>query len=525
MGVIETLDLVIGRGLVALTGETGAGKTMLVEAINLLVGGRADSTVIRPGAAEARIEGRFVDGDSETVLCRVIPTDGRSRAYVNGRLATVANLAEYGTGLVDLHGQHAHQSLLGASAQRQALDHYSGVNLAPLREARARLTEIHANLAAIGGDERARAREVDLLRFQVSEITAAGLHQADEDVLLSREEDLLADSVAHRQALWQAVAALTEDGGASDALGTAVFALGHREALADLETRLRGLQGELDDVSAQLRITAEGIEDDPERLEEIRERRQLLVDLRRKYGETLTEVMKYGEETSTRLAELEGYEARAKELDVERVAAIDELHHAETAVGDARRKAAPRLAQEVQSHLRTLAMGHAVLEVEVGPNPGDEVKFLLAANPGSPPQPLNKVASGGELARTMLALRLVLTEAPDTLVFDEVDAGIGGEAAVAVAQALGELGQRHQVLVVTHLAQVAATASHQIKVTKTVRSKQTFAQATPLDREERVAEIARMLSGGVAEASALQHARDLLNTTATRAGGSQQSRN
>lgn len=524
MGVIETLDLVIGRGLIALTGETGAGKTMLVEAINLLVGGRADATVIRPGSTEARIEGRFVDGDSETVLCRVIPIDGRSRAYVNGRLATVANLAEYGAGLVDLHGQHAHQSLLGAFAQRQALDHYSGVDLTPLRDTRARLTEIHANIAAIGGDERARAREVDLLRFQVQEISAAVLNQPDEDALLSKEEDLLAGSVSHRQALWHAVAALTDDGGASDALGTAVSALGHRGAFADLEAKLRGLQSELDDLSAQLRITAEGIEENPQRLEEIRQRRQLLVDLRRKYGETLDDVIDYGEVAATRLAELEGHDARAKELEADRLIATTELKRVEVLVGSARRSAAPRLAKEVQTHLRTLAMAHAVLDVEVGPDPGDEVKFLLAANPGSAPQLLNRVASGGELARTMLALRLVLTEAPDTLVFDEVDAGIGGEAAVAVARALGELGRRHQVLVVTHLAQVAATATHQIKVTKTVRAKQTYAQATPLDHEQRVLEIARMLSGGVAEASALQHARDLLSANSAQVNGFKQPR-
>jgi len=524
MGVIETLDLVIGHGLVALTGETGAGKTMLVEAINLLVGGRADTTVIRPGAAEARVEGRFVDGDSDTVLSRVIPSDGRSRAYVNGRLATVANLAEYGAGLVDLHGQHAHQSLLDASAQRQALDHYSGVDLTPLRGARARLTEIHAAMAAIGGDERARAREVDLLRFQVEEISVAALRVPDEDAVLSREEDLLADSVAYRQALWQAVGALTEDGGAGDAIRAAVFALGRREAFVDLETRLRGLQGELEDVSAELRMTAEGIDENPERLNEIRQRRQLLVDLRRKYGETLTEVMRYGAEAALRLRELESHDTRAKELDTQRLVVEEDLHRAETAVGESRRAAAPRLAKEVQTHLRKLAMPHAVLNVEVGPNPGDEVKFLLAANPGSPPQSLNKVASGGELARTMLALRLVLTEAPDTLVFDEVDAGIGGAAAVAVAGALGELGKRHQVLVVTHLAQVAAMATHHIKVSKIVRSKQTYAQATPLEGEERVVEIARMLSGGVAESSALQHSRDLLSASSTQSSGSNQTR-
>lgn len=524
MGVIETLDLVVGGGLVALTGETGAGKTMIVEAINLLVGGRADTTVIRPGATETRVEGRFVNDDNEVVLCRVIPADGRSRAYVDGRLATVANLAEYGAGLVDLHGQHTHQSLLGGSAQRRALDHYSGVDLTPLREARARLNQIHEDLAAIGGDERARAREIDLLRFQVEEISSATLSQPDEDATLAREEEMLADSVAHREALWQAVANLAEDGGASDALGTAVFALGHRDAFEHLETRLRGLQGELDDISAQLRTTAEGIDENPQRLDEIRERRQVFVDLRRKYGHTLTDVMTFGMVTTDRLCELEGYEARSRELDFQRREAVDELLRAEAAVGEARRKAAPRLAKEVQAHLRTLAMSHAILEVEVGPDPGEEVKFLLAANPGSSPLPLSKVASGGELARTMLALRLVLTEAPETLVFDEVDAGIGGEAAVAVARALGALGHRHQVLVVTHLAQVAAAADRQIKVTKTVRSKQTFAHATQLNHDQRVAEIARMLSGGVAENSALQHARELLDTATHSAKGSKQPR-
>lgn len=518
MGVIETLDLMIGDGLVALTGETGAGKTMLVEAISLLVGGRSDAAMIRPGATETRIEGRFVDGDSEVVLCRVVPLDGRSRAYVNGRLATVANLVEHGTALVDLHGQHAHQSLLGAVAQRRSLDNYSGVDLTPLREARARLTQIDANLAAIGGDERARAREIDLLRFQVDEIVGAALKDPDEDASLSREEDLLADSVSHREALWLSVAALADDGGAGDTLGSAISALGHREALAVLAARLRGLQSELEDVTAELRTTAENIDEDPERLDEIRLRRQLLVDLRRKYGENLSEVVKYGSESKARLAELEGYEARASALEAERKIAVSQLLQAETKVGDVRRKAAPKLAREVQSHLRTLAMAHAVLEVEVGESAsdpsGEAVVFLLAANPGSKPQPLTKVASGGELARTMLALRLVLTEAPGTLVFDEVDAGIGGEAAVAVAQALADLGRRHQVLVVTHLAQVAANASHQVKVSKTVKAKQTFAQADLLNRQERIVEIARMLSGGVAEAAALTHASELMGAAA-----------
>ena len=521
LGVIDTLDLQLSEGLVALTGETGAGKTMIVEAINLLVGGRADAGMVRPGASEARVEGRFVFGEEEVILCRTIPLDGRSRAYVNGRLATVGQLAEHGLDLVDMHGQHAHQSLLGAKAQREALDSYAKVDLEPLRNARAAVTEIDAALATLGGDDRMRAREIDLLRFQVTEIIEAALQGADEDELLSREEDVLADAVNYREALWKAVASLAEESGATDNLGTAISALSHKEPFAGFVTRLKALQGELEDVSADIRDEAESIEENPARLDVVRQRRQLLVDLRRKYGDSLVEVIKFGEESAVRLAELESFEARAATLDQERALAVRKLEAAQSVVGKARRDGAGPLAQQVQKHLRTLAMAHAVIDVSVGQDPGDEVVFLLAANPGSPVMPLTKVASGGELARTMLALRLVLSSGPNTLVFDEVDAGIGGEAAVAVAQALAQLGKRHQVLVVTHLPQVAAAGHAHIQVSKSVRSGKTFAQAATLDQEERIAEIARMLSGGVAEATALEHARELLRDSHKTAGAGQ----
>ena len=521
LGVIDTLDLQLSEGLVALTGETGAGKTMIVEAINLLVGGRADAGMVRPGATEARVEGRFVFGEEEVILCRTIPLDGRSRAYVNGRLATVGQLAEHGLDLVDMHGQHAHQSLLGAKAQREALDSYAKVDLEPLRSARAAVTEIDAALATLGGDDRMRAREIDLLRFQANEIIEAALQGADEDELLSREEDVLADAVNYREALWKAVASLAEESGATDNLGTAVSALSHKEPFAGFVTRLKALQGELEDISADIRDEAESIEENPARLDAVRQRRQLLVDLRRKYGDSLVEVIKFGEESAERLAELESFEARAATLDQEREVAVRKLEAAQSVVGKARRDGAGPLAQQVQKHLRTLAMAHAVIDVSVGQDPGDEVVFLLAANPGSPVMPLTKVASGGELARTMLALRLVLSSGPNTLVFDEVDAGIGGEAAVAVAQALAQLGKRHQVLVVTHLPQVAAAGHAHIQVSKSVRSGKTFAQAATLGQEERIAEIARMLSGGVAEATALEHARELLRDSHKTAGAGQ----
>lgn len=511
LGVIDRLELVLGEGLTALTGETGAGKTMLVEAISLVVGGRADSAIVRPGSLEARVEGRFVTDDEEFVLARVIPTTGRSRAYVNGRLATVATLAEIGARLIDLHGQHAHQSLLGAATQRAALDHFAEVDLTPLRIARSRLADIAASLSKVGGDARSRAREIDLLRFQLNEIAGADLVDEHEETSLDTLEDVLAGAVAHREAAATGEALINAEGGALDQLGSAIAAVGSRSPLQPVAERLNAVVAELTDLAGELRSLSEQIEEDPERLVMVRERRQLLRDLRRKYGETLGEVILFRTEVAERLAELESHEARVERLEHDRVLALRDEVAAAATVGSARRRAAPALSSRVQSHLCELAMPHAQVEVVVGDDPGDDVSFLLAANPGSAPLPLTKVASGGELARSMLALRLVLSEDPSSLVFDEVDAGVGGSAAIAIGRALANLGRQHQVLVVTHLPQVAAFATTQIVVNKTVANGVTTATASAVTGDARVDEIARMLSGMSASESARAHALELLD--------------
>jgi DNA repair protein RecN (Recombination protein N) len=516
LGVIEDLTLVFEAGMTALTGETGAGKTMLIEAIELLVGGRADPILVRPGATEARVEARFVVDDTEVVVARVVPREGRSRAYVDNRLATVASLAEHGERLVDLHGQHAHQSLLATSVQRDALDRYGNIDTAPLRIARARLAELDGELAKLGGDERARAREIDLLRYQLEELERADLTDPDEDQTLSAAEDLLADAAAHRQAALRAVALLTEDGGVLDSVGSAQSLVTGRGPFAAAAARFKAAAADLDDIAADLRASAESIEEDPVRLDQVRERRQLLVELRRKYGDTLAEVITERDAIGTRLAELESYAQRALDLEAQRTVAAVAETAAAAALGTARRTAAPRLAAAVEEHLGALALPKARLGVEVGADPGDEVRFLLAANPGSPLLPLAKVASGGELARTMLALRLVLSGAPETLVFDEVDAGVGGEAAVAVGRALAQLGQDHQVFVVTHLPQVAAFADTQVQVSKQVKAGVTVTSAAVLSAEQRVVELSRMLAGRADSSSALAHASELLAAAAER---------
>ncbi len=486
---------------------------------------------MRDGATEAHVEGRFVcpGTGEETVLARVIPREGRSRAYVDGRLATAAELAERGAELVDLHGQHAHQSLLDPAVQRGALDRYAGAvaldALESYRAARAATRAVDAELASLGGDARARAREIDLLRYQVEEIAAARLEDPAEDVALEAEELLLADAVAHREALTRAYEVL--EGPGLDALGAALAALDGRAPFAELAVRLRGAQGELADIEQELRHEVERVDDDPTRVETVRARRHQLHELGRKYGSTLAEVMAYGAEAATRLGELEGYEERAAALEAQRREHEAAAATAAAALSAARRDAAEPLARSVEGHLRELAMPHAAMEVAVEPGEAtddghDRVTYLLAPNPGEAARPLARAASGGELSRAMLAVRVVLSEAPPTLVFDEVDAGIGGVAGVAVGRLLKTLGSRHQVLCVTHLAQVAAFAGTQVVVEKAVedvreagRAGRTVATAAVVEGDARVSELSRMLAGIGESSHARRHAAELLETAAT----------
>lgn len=518
LGIIESSRLTFDKGFTVFTGETGAGKTMLVEAINLVCGQRAETTSIRDGAMEAQVEARFIrdtpDGEEEIILSRVIHREGRSRAYINGRMATVSALAEVGQELVDIHGQHGHQRLLSAAVQRECLDAYGHIDLSELRAARDEVVNIDAVLAALGGDEKSRAREIDLLSFQCEEIESAHLESTTEDDELSDEEDVLSDVVRHRETLWRATQEFNGDNGIVEKLARSQRDISSISSLSEISQRMAAVAAEVEDLGQVVRAAAEGIEENPERLEHIRQRRQLLKDLQRKYGDSLSDVIAFGTEARERLNELLGYSERVAELENQKKVALNRMHKAQKVVGDARRAAAPQLAKAIEERLQKLAMPHAQVHVSVGdPSTdlaGDSVVILLAANPGTTPAPLTKVASGGELARVMLSLQLVLSASPATMVFDEVDAGIGGAAAIAVASSLRELGHSHQVMAVTHLPQVAASAHHQVVVSKSVVRGKTFGEAHHVDSVNRESEIARMLSGGVADESALAHAQDLL---------------
>jgi DNA repair protein RecN (Recombination protein N) len=530
LGIIADLCVSMRSGMTVITGETGAGKTLLVDALELVCGGRADPQTVRDGTGEARVEARFVpedddsnDGDAgEIVLARVVPAVGRSRGYVNGRLATASELADWGRKLVDLHGQHAHQSLLHPVAQRTLIDRFAGADAEAasktLRVARAAARDLRAELAQLGGDDRSRAREIDLLRYQLGEIDAAAIADIDEDADLAAEEEVLSDAEAHRAALEDAHAQL--EGPAEDALGAAVAALDGREPFSQLTSRLRALQAEVAEAAHDVRLTAEGVVADPERLAEIQARRATLRELVRKYGPTLSDVVAYAADTRERLAELEAHGERAEALTSSLAEAETAARQAADQLSKVRKAHAPALGDAVTRVVRTLAMPTATFEVRIDPAPlgedgCDEVTFLLAPNPGEPPRPLARAASGGELSRAMLALRVVLSEAPPTLVFDEVDAGIGGEAGAAVGRALASLGRRHQVLCVTHLAQVAAYADAHVRVTKVESDGRTVAEASLLLDDARVTEVSRMLAGVEESSHARRHARELLRSAAT----------
>ncbi len=513
LGVIADVDLVLEEGMTAITGETGAGKTMIVDAIELLLGGRFDPDMVRSGSTEAAVEGRFFHDSNETVVRRILPKGGRSRAFINGSLTPLAELAGFGSSLVDLHGQHAHQSLLAPTEQRRALDHFGEIDLETLLRLRGEIRAIDHRLEELGGDDQLRSRELDLWEFELREIDALNITSPDEDEELASEEDRLAQAVSLRESAVRAYEDIvgTDAKGARDLLGSAINALGTHDALSGFVERLRGTIAELDDLCADLRRATEAFEEDPARLEEIRERRSHLARIKKKHGDSLSGVLAAREVLRDRIESAKSGDERRRSLLGERDSLVEKMLLEEQRIGDLRRRAAPSLAKQVEARLHDLGLTRARIEIDLADTGlADDVAFLLNANLGEPALPLSKVASGGELSRTMLALRLVLSSGPSTLVFDEVDAGIGGEAALAVGRALRELGREHQVIVVTHLAQVAAFADNQLVVVKDEHDDRTLARVEAVEGDDRVSELARMLSGHPDSENARRHAAELL---------------
>ncbi|KQW49740.1 DNA repair protein RecN [Nocardioides sp. Root1257] len=546
LGVIESSTLELGPGLTVITGETGAGKTMIVTALGLLLGGRADTGAVRTGAKTARVEGVvLVDGlasfstaveevggeveDDRVVLARNVSAEGRSRAFVGGASVPVTALAQVAEPLVAVHGQSDQHRLLQARAQREALDSFGGAPLADLLatygDLHRRLEETEAELEEVVATARERAQEADLLRFGLGEVEAVS-PEPGEDATLAADETRLGFADTLRTAAETAREALSSEDGHPDALTTAYAARSaldgvreHDAEAGELADRLAELTYLLSDLAADVASYATRIETDPARLAAVSERRAALTALTRKYGDTVDEVLAWAERSATRLLSLDHTDERIEEL-----RAASEVLHRERAeaaaqLSAARTEAAGRLGSEVTAELALLAMPHARFAVDVRPadrftsTGADEIELVLAANTGSEPRPLTKGASGGELSRVMLAIEVALagTSPVPTFVFDEVDAGVGGAAAVEVGRRLAQLARTAQVLVVTHLPQVAAYADRHVVVEKSSDGSITSSGLTVLDDSQRERELSRMLAGMADSDTALAHARELLD--------------
>jgi DNA repair protein RecN (Recombination protein N) len=530
LGVIDEVTLEPGPGLSVLTGETGAGKTMVTVGLSLALGGRARSGMIRRGSDRASVEARFdVRGapaagdwaeDGELILARSLRTDGRTSARAGGQLAPLSTLERLGRGLVEVHGQHQTQRLLHPAAQLAFLDRFAGEAHLGVSEryraAHRSMRDTAARLDRLDREARDRERERDLLTYQVREIEGAGL-MPGEAGLLEGEASRLGNAERIGERAAQALAALTDEGGAADALRSA--SAGAAEvarldpAAAELAERLASLAEEVADAGSALRSYAEGVQADPVRLDQVRERIAAIRALERKYGDGESAVLAYLAEARGKLEELDGAGEERDGLAAELVRLEAECERLARKLTAGRRDAAPRLTEALAAELAELGMEGASFEVRLtdepalGPDGAERALFLFSGGSGQEPQPLGKVASGGELSRLMLACRTVLADLDEvpTLVFDEVDAGIGGRAGVAVGRRLARLARTRQVLVVTHLPQIACFADRHFRVTK----EEGTAIVEALEEAARVAELSRMLSGMPTDEAA-RHAEQLL---------------
>lgn len=560
LGVIDDAVVELSPGFTAVTGETGAGKTMVVTSLGLLLGGRADAALVRTGARAAVVEGRIVvDGASPAaaraeeagaeldegalLISRTVSAEGRSRAHLGGRSVPVGVLGELSGDLVAVHGQTDQQGLLRPARQRQALDRYAGEAVAkPLARYSAayrRLREVSAEYDRLTTLARDRAQEADLLRFGLEEIAAAQ-PRPGEDVELAAEAERLGHAEALASAASTAHTALLgnpEDPESVDAnalVAGAKRALdavrSHDAALASLADRLGEVGYLLSDVATDLAGYADDLDADPLRLAAVEERRAVLTQLTRKYGESIDAVLAWAEQGVARLSELDGDDDRIGELTAERDALRTELGDLAETLTRARTRAAEEFAAAVTEELAALAMPHARVSVAIrqtesadgievdgrtvayGPMGADEVELQLAPHPGAPPRPISKGASGGELSRVMLAVEVVFAGADPvpTYLFDEVDAGVGGKAAVEVGRRLARLAKTAQVVVVTHLPQVAAFADRHLVVVKTSDGMVTRSGVQAMEGEDRVRELSRMLAGLEDSELGRAHAEELL---------------
>lgn len=537
--IIDTLHVPFHQGLTVLTGETGAGKSIIVDAVNLVMGGRASTDLIRSGAEEATVEALFtvnegsplairlaeagIECDGELLVKRIVSRSGRNRVFIGGSLSTLAMLADITRDLVNIYGQHESQTLLRTENHLKLLDGFGG--LLPLREAYGSLfAEYRATLdriMAMEEGERDAVRRLDILLFQAGEIREASLRPG-EDEELERERDILLHGEKLLRGSQQAYGILYGDDGAvldrlAEVRGKVADIAAIDDSLLPIVASLTDAAAQLEDAAMTLRDYSSRLEVDPLRLERVEERLDLIRRLKKKYAPTLEGIIAYGEEMEREIETLRNRERSRGELDSLLTGLERELVARGRELSEKRRAVAKELKGAMEREIHQLAMKHGVFDVafeelpEPRPMGFERVEFLFSPNPGEEPKPLSRIASGGELSRLMLALKQIHPESDvPTLVFDEVDTGIGGATSSLVGEKLKRVSRKQQVLCITHLPQVAAFADHHYLVEKRVEGGRTSTVVTPLEGEARVSEMARMLGGVTITERTLEHAREMI---------------
>ena len=540
--LIDRLHLTLGPGLNILTGETGAGKSILIDALGLALGERAGADLVRTGAERAVVEAVFslagapasvqtaladagIDAeDDQLIVARELAAKGKSTCRVNGRLLPISVLREITSGLVDVHGQHDHQSLLASERHVDILDAWCGKDALSLRaQVAAEVSHLNSLLREreqLRTDARERARTLDLYRFQQEEIRTANL-SPDEEEELAADRSRLANAEKLASAATEGYAALSS-GGALDGLNAALSSVEHAaamdDALSPVAESLREAVSFAEDAASSLRHYRDGVEFNPERLEEIETRLDLLRTLKRKYGDTLEEIIAYGAELTAKLDRLENAEARVDELTHDTGKAERKVTETAAKLTKVRTAGAGRFAEGIARELGDLGMAQTQFQVSMealdtaGPKGAERVEFLLSPNPGEPLRPLAKIASGGEMSRIMLAIKSVMAqiEAVPTMIFDEIDVGVGGRTANTIADKMDALAHRAQILCITHLPQIASRAGTHFLIEKQVAGGRTTVSVRTLELDARVDEIARMLGGARKTDAVVQHAREML---------------
>jgi DNA repair protein RecN (Recombination protein N) len=534
LAIIDDLKVRFEGGLNVLTGETGAGKSILVDSLNLALGSRAQSDLIRAGEKEAVVQAYFeihgvdaipdigIEVSDGLILRRSISASGKSRAYINDTMVSLQSLAEVGRSLVDIHGQHEHQSLLSAGRQRDFLDSFG-----KLQEEKKKLKSLYAEVEALKEEEaglrqkvKERAHKLDLLKFQINEIDAASLKDNEKERLI--EERLILSNTGRLKELAEAAYSMIygADGSCIETLSSIILKVREIASIdQSVSETLKTLESGypfIEDAAFSIRGFRDRYDVEPERLAAIDDRIELLKKLERKYGEGVGNIIRYRDEAEKELMGLELADDRLDSLEADLEKKEENLLRCATALSEQRKMAAKMMEELVIKELKELAFSNTefIIDVQKGTlsyHGLDKVEFLFSANPGEPPRPLAKIASGGVLSRVMLALKSILADfdSASVLVFDEVDAGIGGKTAESVGRKLKTISNKHQVLCATHLPQIASMGDFHLRAEKGQRDERAYVEVKEISGKERLHEIARMLSGKITDVS-LKHAKELL---------------